>query len=228
MTSPHHPPAPEGSPFTVRRKSGGIEINFPWQALPADVMRTGVVLTLLATLAGLGIFFLLILAVFAGPHMHPVVLFAAFALLVAIGGLAFGLLYRPVPSDAQRPDAGRLRQLAAIDGILVRKGSWGNKQIWYADEVRDIRAENYWVGKDLLLGVVLRSPDEEPFVLYGAVPFTESTPKQRAELEWIAAELRQAMEIPDDPQNPAPQADMDARTALEGITEKSPHVRPRD
>jgi hypothetical protein len=231
MASPHEPiTAPDGTAIVAERRAGGVALYFPQPGVaPLAGLSVGVVVTLVCVL-GTAIPLLFAFAAGGVFGLSATALALVFALLTVIarGALVLLLLNSRtlLTGNLSREEARGVNQLLVTDGSLVREAAGGGREVWDRDEIADIRAENYWIGPDLMLGVVLRSPAEEPYILYGAVPFAKADDEARAELEWIAAELRRALQIPDDPLDPAPPA-AGAAPPSDAIMAKSPHVRPR-
>jgi hypothetical protein len=216
---------PEGSKLRARALTDGVLIDFPRvrPSLRSPLIRLCVILM---AASAPGLILAVLLALFLGARLFLLLIMLPFALLFLGSAVALILLefWRILLPGAQPIQVSNTIQLAVADGILVRKKQIGRKDVWAGDEISDIRFENYWEGPDLLIGVVLHYADDEPVILHGGILFNQASDLEREEYEWLAAQLRRALEIPDDPLAPAPLPP--TVVSADAIIAKSPHVRP--
>ena len=214
------PEPPAGSRVWVRAWDGGVVLEFPRRRVGLDVLR---LLRRFGPAAGVAVLIVL-LALVALPDV-PLVRFVRLlgatvgvAAAVTVGG--FVLVQHLMNYGAVLHDADGTRELRVnVDG-LSRIGPLGRRHVWAWGDIVDVRWETYEDADGHFHGVVLRTAAGERVVLHGRVPYHEPAGPRRAELEWIAAVLRQALRLDEAPPvvRLVPPAD--------AITERSPHVRP--
>lgn len=203
----------------LTRLAGGVALDFHRPRVSRDFsyLVGGFVAFLLVD--GAVLFLILGFAFGIIPLMFLAALFLLALLLVVSGLVVYHYLSRPAGPAAQRT-----RRIAVSEGVLVHTTFGGAKEVWRRDEIDALNVETYEAGGDYLLGVFLRYDRDEKFLLHGAVPYAQASDAQREELNWVAAELRRALQLPDADAPAAPPPP--AGPASEAIREKSSHVRP--
>jgi hypothetical protein len=205
---------PIHSKILLTQHEAGVTLEFP---LPDDDRERARRRAWRAAEIGI---LLLIGSVFWGAicgimHWEGMAGFAVPAFLVGIGLLiaAANMMTGIIGTNQARDDD--LFQLSALGNLLIRTTRDHRKQIWYRDEIRDLRVEDrvettahdgdggthYSSVHIVQLMLELHAGDRVMLLGRAAGESTEDY-RKKAELEWVATVLRQALqaEAPETPQ----------------------------